>query len=78
LLDATSAVAGYTPTGGRTGTNKSFVGNVVAPAAGKLNDIWGALQNTKDGTDIHGLVQQMPFARLPALYPAINALKRDE
>lgn len=77
LLDALAAVSGYQPTGGRTGTNKSFVGNVVAPAVGKANDLWGAVQNTRDGTDIHGLVQQLPFARLPWLYPAVNALKRE-
>ena len=77
LLDALSALGGYSTTGGRTGTNKSFIGNVVAPAVGKVNDVWGAVQNSKDGTDIHGLAQQLPFARLPWLYPAVNALKDD-
>jgi GNAT superfamily N-acetyltransferase len=52
LLDATTALAGYQPSGGRSGANKSFVGNVVAPSVGKVDDIWGALQNTKDGTDV--------------------------
>lgn len=75
LLDALSAVAGVETTGGRTGTNKALVGNVVAPAVGRANDIWGALQNTKDGNDIHGLIQQLPFSRLPWLYPAVNALR---
>lgn len=75
LLDALSAVAGYQPTGGRTGANKSFAGNVVAPVVGKVNDLWGAVQNTRDGTNVHDLAQQMPFARLPWLYPAVNSLK---
>lgn len=75
LLDALSAVSGYQPTGGRTGTNKSFAGNVVAPVVGKVNDLWGAIQNTRDGTNVHDLAQQMPFARLPWLYPAVNSLK---
>jgi hypothetical protein len=77
LLDALSAVSGFEPTGGRTGANKSLVGNVIAPAVGKANDIWGALQNSKDGTDIHGLIAQLPFSRLPWLYPAVNALRPD-
>lgn len=77
LLDALGSVAGVQATGGRSGSNKSFVGNVVAPAAGKANDIWGAIQNNREGTDIHGAVSQLPFARLPWLYPAVNAL-RDE
>jgi hypothetical protein len=75
LLDALSAVGGYSVTGGRSGSNKSFVGNVIAPAAGKVDDIWGAIQNTREGSDVHGIVQQLPFSRLPWLYPAVNALK---
>jgi hypothetical protein len=78
LLDALTAVAGYNPTGGRSGTTKSFVGNVIAPAAGKANDIWGAIQNQKEGTDLHALIQQLPFSRLPWLYPAVNALKPEK
>lgn len=77
LLDVMSSITGVEPTGGRSGTNKSAVGNVVAPAAGKVDDIWRALQNTKEGTDIHGLMMQMPFSRLPFMYPAMNALRPD-
>lgn len=77
LMDAMAAVSGAEPTGGRTGSNKSFMGNVVAPSVGKVNDVWGAIQNNREGTDLHGLVQQLPFARLPWLYPAVNALKPD-
>jgi hypothetical protein len=75
LIDATSAVAGVETTGGRSGANKSFVGNVVAPAAGKIDDVWGALQNSKDGTDPHALIKELPFSRLPFLYPAVNSLR---
>jgi hypothetical protein len=75
LLDAMAALAGYSPTGGRSGANKSFVGNVVAPAVGKVDDIWGAVQNTKEGTDVGALLRELPFANLPYLYPAMNALR---
>jgi hypothetical protein len=75
LLDATTAIAGYTPSGGRSGANKSFVGNVVAPVVGKVDDVWGALQNTKDGTDVSALARQLPFSRLPWLVPAVNSLR---
>ena len=75
LFDVLSATAGYEPTGGRTGANKTFVGNAVAPAIGTVNDLWQSLQNTKDGTDVYGFMKHMPFARLPWLLPAINALK---
>jgi hypothetical protein len=75
LLDALTALGGYQPSGGRSGSNKSFVGNVVAPAVGKVDDIWGALQNTKDGTDVGALARQLPFSRLPWLYPAMNSLR---
>ena len=75
MIDALSAVAGYQPSGGRSGHNKSFVGNVIAPAAGKADDIWRAIQNSKEGTDVHDLAKQLPFAKLPWLYPAMNSLK---
>lgn len=75
FLDATTAVTGIgTVTGGRTGVGKEFVGNVVAPAAGLVDDVWRGLQNTKEGTDPHELVKALPFSRLPWLIPAINAL----
>jgi hypothetical protein len=77
LLDALSAIGGFQPTGGRTGANKSFTGNVIAPAAGKVNDIWGALQDNRQGTDVHELVKNLPFSRLPWLIPAVNALKHE-
>jgi hypothetical protein len=77
LLDALSAISGVETTGGRSGANKSFVGNVIAPAAGKVDDVWGALQNTKEGTDPHALIKELPFSRLPWLYPAVNASRPD-
>jgi hypothetical protein len=73
FLDATSAVTGLgTPTGGRAGQGQSFVGNVVAPAAGLADDLYKGIQNTKSGTNPHDLVKSLPFSRLPALVPFVN------
>lgn len=77
LTDAVSAVGGLEATGGRSGSNKDFLGNVAAPALGRVNDMWGAIQNTKEGTDVSAAVRQMPFSRLPFLLPAVNALRPD-
>lgn len=60
--------------GGRTGTTTTLVGNLVAPALGKVDQLWGSLQDTKDGTDVHGVLKEMPLSRLPWLIPAINSL----
>jgi hypothetical protein len=74
-LDALTAVTGVGKvTGGRTGVGSEFVGNVVAPAAGLVDDVWRGLQNTKEGTDPHELLKTLPFNRVPWLVPAINAL----
>jgi Transglycosylase SLT domain len=75
FLDATTAVTGIGKvTGGRSGVGSEFVGNVVAPAAGLVDDVWRAVQNTKEGTDPHDLLKTLPFNRHPLLIPAINAL----
>lgn len=75
LLDAFTAVTGTgAMTGGRSGTNTQLIGNMVAPVAGKVDKVWGALQDTKDGTDVHGLLKEMPLSRLPWFIPAINSL----
>lgn len=75
LIDATSAVTGISaPTGGRAGAASNFVGNIVAPAAGLVDDVWKGLQDTKEGMDPHDLIKTLPFSRLPFLIPAINAL----
>lgn len=75
MLDAMTAVTGVgTVTGGRTGVGKEFIGNVVAPAAGLVDDVWRGIQNTKEGTDPHELVKALPFSRLPYVLPALNAL----
>jgi hypothetical protein len=77
FLDATTAVTGIgEATGGRSGASKGFVGNVVAPAAGLVDDVWRGLQNDKEGTDPHELLKTLPFNRHPLLIPAINALGR--
>lgn len=75
FLDAASTLTGLgKSTGGRTGQATDFVGNVVAPSAGLANDLWKALQNTKDGTDVHELLRHMPFSKVPAVGWAVNAL----
>lgn len=75
LLDALTALTGTGElTGGRSGAQSQFVGNVVAPAAGLADDLWRAMQNTKEGTDPHDLLKNLPFSKLPVLQQAINAL----
>lgn len=75
FMDAVTAVTGTgTMTGGRSGTATTLTGNLIAPAAGKIDKLWGAVQNTKDGTDPHALIKELPLSRLPFLIPAINAL----
>jgi hypothetical protein len=75
FLDVTSSVTGVgESTGGRAGQGQSFLGNVVAPAAGLLEDTYKGIQNTKDGTDPKQLLRSMPFSRVPYLIPAIQAL----
>lgn len=76
LLDTITAVTGTgEATGGRSGTNSQFIGNMVAPVAGKVDKLWGTIQNTKDGTDAVGMAKEwMPGARLPFIIPAFNAL----
>lgn len=75
LLDALSAVTGIgEPTGGRGNTGKSFVGNVVAPAAGIADDLYKGIQNTKAGTNPHDLLKALPFSNLPGMVPAIEGL----
>lgn len=75
FLDAFSSVTGVGKvTGGRAGGTTEFVGTVVAPAAGLLDDVWRGVQNAKDGTDPHELAKALPFSKLPFLAPAINAL----
>lgn len=75
FMDATSAVTGLgQSSGGRAGAGKNFVGDTIAPSAGVLNDLYQGVQNTKNGTDPHQLMKAMPFANLPYLAPAVNAL----
>ena len=75
FLDAMTAVSGVgQTTGGRAGAETGFVGTVVAPAAGLTDDVWKSIQNTKDGTNVHKVIKNMPFSNLPYLQPAISAL----
>lgn len=81
LLDTLTAVTGTGEyTGGRSGTNSQLIGNMVAPVAGKIDKLWGTVQNTKDennakNNDWAALAKEwMPGARLPFIIPAFNAL----
>jgi hypothetical protein len=75
FLDAFTSITGTgAVTGGRSGTNTQLIGNMVAPVAGKVDKVWGAIQDTKDGTDVHGLIKELPLSRLPWFIPAVNAL----
>lgn len=75
FLDSATTLTGTGEfTGGRSGTATTAIGNLVAPAAGKVDKLWGAVQNTKDGTDPHDLIKELPLARLPFFIPAINLL----
>lgn len=68
FLDAFTAVSGTGEiTGARTGAASGFVGTVVAPGAGWVDDVWKGLQNTNDGTDPSQLIKTLPFANLPLL-----------
>jgi hypothetical protein len=78
FLDALTAIAPDAvqekiggPTGGRSGTTKSAVGNLIAPAAGYVDDVWGALQNLDKPEKAAKI---LPFSRIPYLIPAVNAL----
>lgn len=75
FLDAFASVSGLAEaTGGRSGGTTKFVGNIVAPAAGLADDLWAAVQNNKDGTDVHELLKNGPFAKLPMLAPVLNLM----
>lgn len=75
FVDAMTAVTGIsTPSGGGRSGGTEFVGNVVLPAAGMVDDAWKAIQNTRDGTDPTQLMKVLPFSNLPALKVAINYL----
>lgn len=73
FIDVLGALAGVN-LGGRQGDREQeFVGNVVAPAAGLLDEAWKAVQNVEeDSTDLRPLVKV--FTNLPYLVPLINAM----
>lgn len=75
FLDAMSAVTGMGEmTGGRAGTDSQFVGNLIAPSAGLLDQGWAGIQNTRDGTDPTKLLKTLPFGNHPLLTPFINSM----
>lgn len=80
FLDATTAIAPDAvkeaiggPSGGRSGQNKTAVGNIIAPAAGYVDDVWSTLQNLDKPSKA---LRILPFSNVPFLVPAINALQQ--
>jgi len=79
LMDALSSLSGVGQvTGGRAGAETGFVGSVVAPAAGVVDDVWKSVQNSKDGTNVHAVAKNLPFANAPFLVPVMNTLRPEE
>ncbi len=75
FADAFTAVTGTGEvTGARSGASTGFVGTVIAPGAGWVDDVWKGLQNTKDGTDPTELAKTLPFANLPLLSLPVRML----
>jgi hypothetical protein len=75
VLDLGSTTLGYGPAlGGRAGAETEFFGSVIAPAVGVADDMWKAVQNTKEGTDIHGFMKALPGMSIPYIVPFINAM----
>lgn len=58
--------------GGRAGQAQPFIGGVVAPAAGYVDDVWKAAQ---DLDNPHKAALVLPGSRLWWLAPAINGLR---
>lgn len=75
FMDALGSVAGVSTSGGRVGSGMDFIGGVVAPVASTVDDVFKSLQNTKEGTDVYGVVKNLPFANIPYLVPVVNLLK---
>lgn len=72
--DAVKEVIGE-PTGGRGTGNTTVVGNLIAPSASYVDDVFKALQNLDEPEK---LARVVPFSRLPYLLPAINALGEED
>jgi hypothetical protein len=74
FIDALGALGGWN-LGGRSGDQEQdFVGNVVAPGAGLVNDVYRAVQNTEEGADVKQFMNVMPMNNLPPFVVLINAL----
>jgi hypothetical protein len=58
-------------TGGRSGSDSKFIGNLIAPAAGLVDDAFSTLQHLDDPQKVANI---LPFGKVPWLAPAINAL----
>lgn len=75
FLDAFTVVSGTGEiTGARSGVATGFVGTVIAPGAGWVDDVWKGIQNTKDGTDPSALLKTLPFANIPYIAAPVRAL----
>jgi hypothetical protein len=75
FVDGIAALApdewGVAVTGGRAGSPTGFIGSVVAPSAGLVDDAWKALQQAHTHPD--KLLKVMPGSRLPGVLQIINS-----
>lgn len=67
-IDPTETLQGAT--GGRTGSPTGFVGTVIAPSAGLIDDAWKATQQLDDPEK---MMKVIPGSRLPYIVPIINS-----
>lgn len=67
FLDGLGALSGVDLGGGqgRAGREQGFVGELVAPATGLLDDAYKAFQNTEEGTGVRDALKVAPFSGLP-------------
>lgn len=76
FLDGLGALAGVDLGGGqgRAGREQGFVGELVAPATGLLDDAYKAFQNTEEGTGVRDALKVAPFSGLPYFAVLIRLL----
>lgn len=79
LLDGLGALSGVDLGGGqgRAGREQGFVGELVAPATGLLDDAYKAFQNTEEGTGVRDALKVAPFSGLPYFGVLVRLLTDD-